>query len=54
MTLPVRWTKRALLRLDKIGAHIANHNPEAAGRVVQRLASAASLVDFPLRVERDG
>jgi addiction module RelE/StbE family toxin len=34
----VRWTRRALRRLDKIGARIAEDNPAAAARVVSAIA----------------
>lgn len=37
----VRWTIRALRRLDQIGAFIAKDNPNAAARVVARIVSAA-------------
>ncbi|SCB10747.1 type II toxin-antitoxin system RelE/ParE family toxin [Rhizobium multihospitium] len=44
----VRWTARALGRLDEIGAHIHKDNPDAAARVVLRIVSAVDmLVDFP-------
>lgn len=44
----IRWTKRALRRLDSIGAHIAKDNPEAAARVVSRIVSAVdALADHP-------
>jgi addiction module RelE/StbE family toxin len=37
----IRWRKRALRRLDQIGAHITKDNPAAAARVVARIVSAA-------------
>ncbi|KAA1177163.1 type II toxin-antitoxin system RelE/ParE family toxin [Rhizobium tropici] len=44
----VRWTMRALRRLDEIGAHIQKDNPDAAARVVARIVSAVDmLADFP-------
>jgi addiction module RelE/StbE family toxin len=44
----VRWTKRALRRLDGIGAHIQKDNPDAAARVVARIVSAVDmLTEFP-------
>lgn len=44
----IRWTKRALRRLDEIGAHIQKDNPDAAARVVARIVSAVNmLADFP-------
>jgi plasmid stabilization system protein ParE len=36
----VRWTKRALRRLDEIGAHIAKDDPVAAERVIARIVGA--------------
>ncbi|MEZ2218908.1 type II toxin-antitoxin system RelE/ParE family toxin [Rhizobium sp. RCC_161_2] len=44
----IRWTMRAIRRLDEIGAHIQKDNPDAAARVVARIVSAVDmLVDFP-------
>jgi len=44
----IRWTKRAVRRLDQIGAHIAKDNPPAAARVVARIVSAVdSLAEHP-------
>jgi addiction module RelE/StbE family toxin len=44
----VRWTIRALRRLDQIGAFIAKDNLNAAARVVARIVSAAdSLAEQP-------
>ena len=40
----IRWTQRALRRLDEIGAHIADDSPEAAARVIARILSAAELL----------
>lgn len=37
----VRWTRRAVRRLDQIGAHIARDNPAAAARTVARLVAEA-------------
>ena len=48
MTLEVRWTRRALLRLDHIGAYVARDNPEAAARVISRIVAAVdTLADRP-------
>ncbi|MER9402563.1 type II toxin-antitoxin system RelE/ParE family toxin [Mesorhizobium caraganae] len=45
----VRWTIRALRRLDQIGAFIAKDNPNAAARVVARIVSAAdNLAEQPV------
>ena len=44
----IRWTKRALRRLDEIGAYIAKDNPAAAARVVARIVSRVdSLAEHP-------
>ncbi|MGY5780285.1 type II toxin-antitoxin system RelE/ParE family toxin [Rhizobium sp. LEGMi135b] len=44
----IRWTLRALRRLDEIGEYIQKDNPDAAARVVGRIVSAVDmLVDFP-------
>ncbi|WP_136617970.1 MULTISPECIES: type II toxin-antitoxin system RelE/ParE family toxin [Mesorhizobium] len=40
----IRWTKRALRRLDEIGAHIEKDSPEASARVIARILSAAELL----------
>lgn len=48
MTLAIRWTRRALGRLDQVGAHIARDNAEAAARVVSRIVIAIdALADRP-------
>ncbi|APO65752.1 toxin-antitoxin system toxin RelE/ParE family protein [Rhizobium gallicum] len=39
----IRWTLRALRRLDKIGAHIEQDNPDAAARVVARIVTAVDM-----------
>ncbi|MDN5927264.1 MAG: type II toxin-antitoxin system RelE/ParE family toxin [Hyphomicrobiales bacterium] len=36
----VRWTRRALRRLDEIGGYIERDNPNAASRVIARVVSA--------------
>jgi addiction module RelE/StbE family toxin len=44
----IRWTVRALRRLDEIGAYIQNDGPDAAARVVARLvASVDMLAELP-------
>lgn len=44
----IRWTLRALRRLDQIGEFIEKDDPEAAARVVARIVSAVDmLTDFP-------
>lgn len=44
----IRWTLRALRRLDDIGAYIENDNPDAAARVVARIVTAVHMLrDLP-------
>jgi len=44
----IRWTRRALRRLDEIGAYVERDNPVAAASVVARIAAAVDLlVDHP-------
>jgi len=46
----IRWTQRALRRLDGIGAYIERDNPDAAARVVMRIVAAVdTLAEFPAR-----
>lgn len=46
--LTIRWTQRALRRLDAIGAYISHDNPDAAARVIARIVSAVdTLADQP-------
>lgn len=45
----LRWTRRAVRRLDQIGAYIAKDDPEAAARVVARIVSAVdNLASHPV------
>ncbi|MER9866979.1 type II toxin-antitoxin system RelE/ParE family toxin [Mesorhizobium sp. M0136] len=37
----IRWTKRALRRLDEIGTHVEKDNPEVAARIIARIVTAA-------------
>ncbi|GES47173.1 putative toxin Y4kP [Rhizobium dioscoreae] len=44
----IRWTLRALRRLDQIGEYIQKDDPDAAARVVARIVSAVDmLAEFP-------
>ncbi|EJN02402.1 type II toxin-antitoxin system RelE/ParE family toxin [Phyllobacterium sp. YR531] len=44
----IRWTLRALRRLDEIGSYIEQDNPDAAARVVARIVAAVDiLAEFP-------
>lgn len=36
----LRWTRRAVRRLDLIGEYVAKDDPDAAARVVARIVSA--------------
>ena len=44
MSRDVRWTRRALGRLDQIGRRIAKDDPDAAGRVIAKLISLADML----------
>ncbi|WP_418137204.1 type II toxin-antitoxin system RelE/ParE family toxin [Agrobacterium sp. El2ro-1b] len=50
----IRWTLRALRRLDEIGAHIEQDNPAAAARVISRIVSAADMLEEQPAVGRVG
>lgn len=48
MSRKLRWTRRALKRLDDVGRHIAADNPAAAKRIVGVIvASARRLSEKP-------
>lgn len=48
MTRVVRWTVRAVRRLDMAGEYIARDDPRAAARVVARIvAGVTALADQP-------
>lgn len=48
MNLRLRWTARALSRVEYIGSYIAAQNPSAAGSVLARIEAPASLIcDHP-------
>lgn len=40
----IRWTVRALRRLDEIGAYIQQDDPDAAARVIARLVSSVDML----------
>lgn len=40
----IRWTSRAVRRLDEIGAYIAKEDADAAARVVARIVSAVDML----------
>ncbi|MBB3967341.1 type II toxin-antitoxin system RelE/ParE family toxin [Rhizobium metallidurans] len=41
----IRWTVRALRRLDEIGGYIEKDDPDAAARVVARIVSAVDMLE---------
>ncbi len=44
----IRWTLRALRRLDQIGETIQKDDPDAAARVIARIVAAVDrLAEFP-------
>ena len=40
MIRTLRWTRRALMRLDQVGSYIEKEDPQAAARVIARLVSS--------------
>ncbi len=44
MTRRLRWTRRALRRLEAIGDYIAKDSPAAADRVTERLRTSANIL----------
>lgn len=44
MIRTLRWTRRALMRLDQVGAYIEKEDPQAAARVIARLVSSVDLL----------
>lgn len=44
MKRDLRWTKRAIRRLDQAGAYIARDDPQAAARVVARIIAGVDLL----------
>ncbi len=44
MTRTIRWTARAVRRLDQVGVFIARDDPQAAARVVARIVSTVELL----------
>ena len=51
---PIRWTRRAMRRLDQIGAHIAADSPASAARVIARLAAAVDALSEHPAMGRPG
>jgi toxin ParE1/3/4 len=54
MTYQIRWTRRALQRLDEIAGYIAKDNAGAAGRVVARLISLTERLASTPEMGRSG
>jgi addiction module RelE/StbE family toxin len=54
MTRAIRWTLRALRRLDQAAAYIAEDDPQAAERVVARLISGVELLSDQPAMGRAG
>ena len=50
----IRWTRRAVRRLDQIGVHIAADSPASAARVVARIVSAVDLLSGQPAMGRPG
>uniref|UniRef100_UPI00224B3D31 type II toxin-antitoxin system RelE/ParE family toxin n=2 Tax=Brucella/Ochrobactrum group TaxID=2826938 RepID=UPI00224B3D31 len=44
----LRWTRRAIRRLDQIGNFVAKDNPDAAAQIVTRIVSAVdNIASYP-------
>ncbi|MDK9695628.1 MAG: type II toxin-antitoxin system RelE/ParE family toxin [Siculibacillus sp.] len=54
MTRTIRWTVRAVRRLDAVGAHIARDDRMAAARVVARIVSGVELLGGQPAIGRVG
>jgi len=54
MTRAIRWTIRAVRRLDSVGAHIARDDPAAAARVVARIVCGVELLGEQPAIGRVG
>jgi addiction module RelE/StbE family toxin len=50
----LRWTRRALRRLDEIGAYVSDHNPPAAARVIRRIVEQTETLRQHPRMGRHG
>ena len=44
MIRTLRWTRRALMRLDQVGSYIEKEDPQAAARLIVRLVSSVDLL----------
>jgi addiction module RelE/StbE family toxin len=54
MVRKIRWTRRAIRRLDEIGAYISAHNPNAASKVLTRIVAGADTLAGQPEMGRDG
>lgn len=54
MARRIRWTRRALRRLEEIGAYISAHNPNAASKVLNRMVAASDTLANQPEMGRDG
>lgn len=52
--MTLRWTRRALRRLDGIGAYVAEHDARAAGRLVVRIVEQTDRLRLHPRLGRPG
>lgn len=52
--MEVRWTRRAKRRLQQIGLYIAQDNPRAALKTVQRIWDAGNNLDQHSEIGRKG
>lgn len=50
----IKWTRRAVKRLDEIGAFIAHENPNASGRVVLRIVTSVQTLATQPAIGRPG
>jgi toxin ParE1/3/4 len=54
LTRRLRWTSRALRRLEAIGDYIAKDSPAAADRVTERLSTATQILNSHPAIGRAG
>ncbi len=50
----IRWTQRALRRLDSIGAYIARDDPNAAQNVITRIVMSIDMLTTQPALGRNG
>ncbi|HWU62682.1 MAG TPA: type II toxin-antitoxin system RelE/ParE family toxin [Ensifer sp.] len=54
MVRKIRWTRRALRRLEQTGAYISAHNPNAANKVLNRIVTATDALASQPETGREG